>query len=51
MVDDILVYGKDQEEHDERLRKVLCRLRKSGLTLNKEKCQFRKTRVSFWAKW
>jgi len=24
MVDDILVYGKDQEEHDERLRKVLC---------------------------
>ena len=47
MVDDILVYGKDQEEHDERLREVLRRLQKSGLTLNKEKCQFRKNRVSF----
>lgn len=35
-VDDILVYGKDQTEHDTRLHQVLS---KEGLTLNKEKCE------------
>ena len=36
--DDIILYGSDQAEHDERLEKVLTRLEKKGLTLNKEKC-------------
>lgn len=38
--DDILVYGKYQQEHDERLRKVFQRLRERNITLNKGKCEF-----------
>ena len=36
MMDDI----NTQEEHDSRLHKVLQRIQRSGLTLNKEKCFF-----------
>ncbi|UYV66509.1 K02A2.6-like [Cordylochernes scorpioides] len=39
-MDDILVYGSCQEEHDKILEAVLTRLSKSGLTLNKDKCKF-----------
>ena len=39
-MDDILVYGKTQDEHDERLLKVLQHLEAAGLTLNREKCEF-----------
>ena len=38
LMDDILIYGSSQEEHDARLCKVLEKLRKSGVTLNREKC-------------
>ena len=38
--DDILVYGKSPEEHDNILKQVLSRLREKGLTLNKKKCAF-----------
>ena len=37
--DDILVFGKDQEEHDGRMQKVLQRLQEAGITLNREKCK------------
>ena len=47
MVDDILVHGRIQEEHDEHLNKVLHRLQEAGLTLNMEKCQFSQSRVTF----
>ena len=47
MIDDILVYGKDQEEHDERLEKVLNRIEGAGITLNSEKCDFSKSKVTF----
>ena len=40
LMDDILIYGSSQEEHDARLCKVLEKLRKSGVTLNREKCVF-----------
>ena len=40
LIDDILVGGADIEEHDERLRQVLQRLKNNGLTLN-EKCAIR----------
>ena len=40
LMDDILVYGKSQAQHDDRLVKVLCRLKVSGLTLNSDKCKF-----------
>ena len=47
LIDDVLVHGKSQEEHDERLSKVLHRLQKEGLTLNKAKCKFLQQEVSF----
>ena len=46
-IDDILVPGKTPEEHDQRLWKVLQRLRQAKLTLNHEKCLFRQPRVNF----
>lgn len=36
VIDDVLVYGKDQDEHDDHLLKVLQHLEAAGLTLNKE---------------
>ncbi|XP_033641983.1 uncharacterized protein K02A2.6-like [Asterias rubens] len=45
--DDIVVHGKNQAEHDERLVKVMQRLKEKNLTLNKEKCQFGLTKITF----
>ncbi|KAJ8340717.1 hypothetical protein SKAU_G00353500 [Synaphobranchus kaupii] len=44
--DDILVYGRDQEEHNKRLHRVLKKLEEEGLTLN-EKCEFSKDSMIF----
>ncbi|XP_042338488.1 uncharacterized protein K02A2.6-like, partial [Plectropomus leopardus] len=41
IVDDILIGGKDIEEHDANLRKVLNRAREVKLRLNPLKCKFR----------
>jgi len=38
LMDDILVYGSSQQEHDKRLLATLERLRKCHITLNQEKC-------------
>ena len=46
-IDDILVWGTSQEEHDERLEAVLKRCEQINLTLNKEKCQFRVQEVTY----
>ena len=40
LIDDILIFGKDKEQHDERLFAVLERIQKAGVTLNAEKCEF-----------
>ena len=45
-IDDILVFGSSQQEHDDRLHAVLKRLQEAGLTLN-HKCEFSKTEVGF----
>ena len=42
VMDDILMFGKDREEHDRNLRAVMQTVRASGLKLNREKCQFGK---------
>jgi len=39
-VDDVVIWGSNLIEHNERLTKVLQRVRENGLTLNREKCQF-----------
>lgn len=46
-IDDILVYGKNTEEHDQRLEKVLQKLEKANVTLNGGKCEFSKPQVHY----
>ena len=46
--DDIIVYGSNQEEHDQRLDCVLERLRKNNLTLNRSKCEFNKSSLIYF---
>ena len=45
--DDIIVYGSTMQEHDQRLKKVLERLKDRGLTLNESKCQYHMREISF----
>ena len=40
LADDIIVHGSDKTEHDDRLVKLLDRLKNAGLTLNGDKCKF-----------
>ncbi|GBM86638.1 Transposon Ty3-G Gag-Pol polyprotein [Araneus ventricosus] len=47
LMDEFVVYGETEKEHDERLYQVLQRLQDSGWTLNAEKCQFRKKSIKF----
>ena len=37
-IDDVLVHGQNQAQHDERLKAVLKRISKAGMTLNQDKC-------------
>jgi hypothetical protein len=46
-IDDTLIYAKTQEEHDIRLKAALKRLQEAGVTLNKEKCQFSVSEITF----
>ena len=45
-MDNVLVYGRNQGEHDDRLTRVLQRIKDVGLMLNKEKCEFNKDKLS-----
>ena len=40
IADDILVFGKNTEEHDEMLPNLLLRCSEKNIKLNKEKCVF-----------
>ncbi|PFX29727.1 Potassium channel subfamily T member 1 [Stylophora pistillata] len=46
--DDILVFGKSHEEHDQNLRAVFQHLREKGLTLNKSKGEYSKDKLEFF---
>ena len=48
IIDDILIHGRTQEEHDERLSQVLRRIENSGLKLNQDKCRFNKFKGAFF---
>ena len=42
LMDDMLVYGKSQSEHDERMVEVLKLIEECGMMLNSDKCEFAK---------
>ncbi len=46
-MDDVLIYGKDQEEHDRRLSATLNRIREAGVTFNYARCDFSKPQMPF----
>uniref|UniRef100_A0A8C2ARP7 Reverse transcriptase domain-containing protein n=1 Tax=Cyprinus carpio TaxID=7962 RepID=A0A8C2ARP7_CYPCA len=46
-LDDIIVWGRTLQEHDQALQDVLQRLKDAGLVLNESKCQFRKQSLKF----
>ena len=48
IADDMIIYGKDDMEHDGNLLNLLEVCRKNNLTLNAEKMQFRLPKVSFF---
>ena len=47
MVDDIVVFVRDAQEHQERLFKVMDRFLECGLTLREERCEFGLSSVKF----
>ena len=47
LIDDILVYGKTQEEHDKHFTVVLQKIAAAGVTLNKDKCEISQAQVKF----
>ncbi|PFX27132.1 Uncharacterized protein K02A2.6 [Stylophora pistillata] len=48
IADDLIIHGRGEEQHDKRLLAVLDRLRETGLTLNKDKCEFILPRLKFF---
>lgn len=46
--DDIIVFGRTQEEHDAALATTFQRLREKGLTLNGPKCVYNKENLAFF---
>ena len=46
--DDIIVFGRTQEEHDNRLERLFSRLNERNLTLNKSKCEFNKDKLELY---
>ena len=47
LIDDLLIYGKDQAEHDARLHAALKRLADANVTLNQDKCAFSQRSINF----
>ncbi|XP_046568676.1 uncharacterized protein K02A2.6-like [Haliotis rubra] len=45
--DDIVVHGPSTDEHDKRLEQVVQRLSSANLTLNVDKCEFKKSSITF----
>ena len=47
IADDIIIHGKDLEEHDRNLISFMERCRNNGIKLNREKLQLRMSKVTF----
>ena len=47
LMDDVVVFGKDKNKHNDRLTAVLKRIETAGVTLNSSKCEFGKEQLKF----
>ena len=47
LIDYVLIFGKTQEEHDQRSADTLKRIQSAGVTLNKDKCVFNTSTLTF----
>ena len=46
-MDDILIFGRNTAEHNQRVEAVLKCIEGAGVTLNRDKCEFRKSQLTF----
>ena len=46
--DDVVVYGKTEEEHDESLRNLMKAAAEHGLVFNSEKCNIKTQSITFF---
>ena len=46
-VDDVLVYGNDESQHNQTLKEVLQKINSAGLKLNKSKCKLKQSKVIY----
>ena len=47
VADDVIVYGKDHDDHNRNLRNLLSRCEEHGIRLNPNKCQFNVPEIKF----
>ena len=48
IIDNILIHGKSQAEHDQRLTKVVETVKASGLCFNHEKCRLWESELAYF---
>ena len=48
IADDIVVYGKTEEEHDQHLHDMMARCKDTGLKLNPDKCKIKQKKIKFY---
>ena len=48
IIDDIIVYGKSAEKHDENLQNTFQVIKESGLKRNKEKCEIKGNKITYF---
>ena len=46
-MDDVLIMGETEKEHDENVNIVLDKIKSAGMTLNKKKCYFKQKEIEF----
>ena len=47
IIDDLLIHGRDDEDHDKKLKSILDKCREANLKLNPDKCRFRVESVPY----
>ena len=46
-IDDVIIFSKDKQEHDNRLHAALRKIQAAGVTFNSDKCEFNKSQLLF----